>query len=129
MSTRRVVVTGLGIISPLGNTPDEIFSKLMLGESAIREVAIDGPRPYSNVAAPSEFNPFEHLPPHLKLDHIDRVTQFAMATAAAAIKDSRIELTDENRSRAGVAFGTGIGSANALEEAFSQSLVRDPERI
>src|SRR5882757_9139387 len=54
---------------------------------------------------------------------------FYIAAAATAVKDAAIEFSDDNRSRAGVSLGTGMGAANALEETFAQLLLRDPDRV
>jgi 3-oxoacyl-[acyl-carrier-protein] synthase II len=127
---RRVVVTGVGVISPLGNDPDTLFSRLMEGESGIREVTTEGPKsPSSNVAGPAAFDPGLFFPAGQKTDHIDRVGLFSMAAAGMAVRDSGIEFNDELRERSGVSFGTGMGAANALEETFAQLLLRDPDRV
>ncbi len=126
---RRVVVTGIGIISPLGNEPDAVFGRLMKGESAVREISAPGPGPHSNVAASVTFDPALHFPAQQRTDSLDRVTQFSLAAATAAVNDAAIEITSDNRARAGVSLGTGIGSANALEETFAQVLLRDPDRV
>jgi len=129
MSERRVVVTGIGLVSPHGQEPQAVFARLMRGESAVEEIAIDGSKPYSNVAARVAYEPELQLPPTQRPDTLDRVTRFAMAASAAAMRDSGLVLTDESRHRAGVSFGTGMGAANALEETFRQSLLSDPDRI
>jgi len=124
------VVTGLGVISPLGNDPDTLFSRLMAAESGIRPIAADGARgPYSAIAAPVEFDPARHFSPQQKIDNLDRVTRFSLAAAAAALRDSAIQFTDESRRRSGVSLGTGMGATNALEEAYVQLLMRDPDRL
>jgi beta-ketoacyl-acyl-carrier-protein synthase II len=125
----RVVVTGLGVISPLGNVPDDLFAKLMAAESGIRPIVLDGPRGrYSNIAASVAFDPAQHFSPQ-KINHLDRVTQFALAAASAAWTSAAIELKDQDKDRAGVCVGTGMGAANALEEGYIQLLDRDPDRI
>jgi 3-oxoacyl-(acyl-carrier-protein) synthase len=127
---RRVVVTGLGVISPLGNDPDTLFSRLMAGESGIREVTTESPRgTSSNVAASAAFEPALYFPAQQRLDHVDRVSQFSIAAAATAVKDAGIDLTDALKLRSGVSFGTGMGAAYALEETFAQVLLRDPYRV
>ncbi len=127
---RRVVVTGLGVITPLGNDPDTLFSRLMAGESGIREVTTEGPKGRSsNLAGSAAFDPALYFPAQQRLDHLDRVSQFSIAAAANAVKDAAIEFTDELKSRSGVSFGTGMGAANALEETFAQLLLRDPDRL
>lgn len=127
---RRVVVTGLGVISPLGNDSGTLFSRLMAGESGIREICTDGARgSFSNVAGMVEFDPAQNLPPRQRLDHLDRVSQFSLAVAAAAVRDAAIEFTDDLKPRSGVSFGTGMGAADTLEETFAQLLLRDPDRV
>ncbi len=125
-----MVVTGLGVISPLGNDPDTLFSRLMAAESGIRPITADGARgPYSAVAAAVEFDPAQFFPPQQKIDNLDRVTRFALAAAASALRDAGIRFTDESRRRAGVSLGTGMGATNALEETYVQLLMRDPDRL
>jgi 3-oxoacyl-[acyl-carrier-protein] synthase II len=129
VTDRRVVVTGVGILSPVGNDPAEVFSRLMKGESGVREITFDSPKKHSNVAASVDFDPARYFLPQQRIDQLDRVTQLSLAVAAMAVKDAGIEFTDDTRRRAGVSFGTGMGAANALEETFAQLLLRDPDRV
>lgn len=127
---RRVVVTGLGAISPLGNDTDTLFARLMAGQSGIRVLTTEGPKgTSSNVAGSVAFDPALYFPAQQRLDHLDRVSQFAIAAAATAVKDAAIEFTEDLKSRSGVSFGTGMGASNALEETFAQLLLRDPNRV
>ena len=120
----------MGVISPLGNDPDTLFSTLMEGRSGVREVVTEGPKgPHTNAGATVAFDPAQFVPPQQRVDQLDRVSQFSIAAAAVAVKDAGIEFSDENRNRAGVSFGTGMGAANALEETFAQLLLRDPDRV
>jgi len=129
MNSRRVAVTGLGLVSPLGDEPGDVFSRLMNGQSAVREISFDGPKRHTNVAACAPFDATRHFPPQQRIEHLDRVTLLALAAAAAAVADSAIELDDDLKRRSGVSFGTGMGAANALEETFAQLLLRDPDRV
>src|SRR5437763_1706586 len=116
-----------GVISPLGNDPDTLFSALMEGRSGVCEVVTEGPKgTHSNAGGAVDFDPAPFVQ---RPDQFDRVTQFSIAAASMAVKDARIEFIDANRSRAGVSFGTGMGAANALEETFAQLLLRDPDRV
>jgi 3-oxoacyl-[acyl-carrier-protein] synthase II len=126
---RRVVVTGLGFVAPHGSDPGAMFARLMSGQSAIREVSVENGGAYRNIAAPVEFDPSRHFPPEQRLDNLDRVSQFSIAAASAALKDAGIEFDDHLRRRSGVSFGTGMGSARALEETFAQVMLRDPDRV
>ncbi len=129
MTDRRVVVTGLGIVSPQGCDPGSMFDRLMNGESAIREVRFDANASYSNVAAPASFDPAPHFPPPVRLENLDRVSQMSIVAANAAFNDAALQLDDAQRARAGVSFGTGLGSSGALEETHLQVFERDPERV
>jgi 3-oxoacyl-[acyl-carrier-protein] synthase II len=129
---RRVVITGIGVISPQGNDAETLFSNLMEGRSAVREVITEGPKGlHTNVGAAVAFDPEQYVSqrPDQRMAQLDRVTQFSIAAAALAAKDAGVEFTDANRTRAGVSFGTGMGAANALEETFAQLLLRDPDRV
>jgi 3-oxoacyl-[acyl-carrier-protein] synthase II len=127
---RRVVVTGLGVVSPLGHDPDALFARLMSAESGIRLVSTDGPTgQHFSIAAQVAFDPEQHFPARQKTDGLDRVSQFSLAAAAAAIRDSAIPVTSDNTERFGVALGTGMGANKALEDAYIQLLLRDPNRI
>jgi beta-ketoacyl-acyl-carrier-protein synthase II len=126
---RRVAITGLGIVSPLGHSPEAVFARLMAGDSAIRSITIDGPRgAYTNIAAPVAFDAAQHFPGR-RVDNLDRVSLFALAAADAAAHDSGLFLTDAQKRRSGVHLGTGMGAANALEDAYVQLLDRDPDRV
>jgi 3-oxoacyl-[acyl-carrier-protein] synthase II len=127
MTRRRVVVTGIGIVSPHGSDRDRLFARLMNGESAIRELSF-ADEPYTNIAAPAEFDAARELNGR-RLDNLDRVSQFSLVAAASAVRDAGLGITDELRSRFGVSFGTGMGSAGALEETFDQVIRRDPARV
>ena len=102
---------------------------LMRGQSAIREIATAAPTPHTNIAAPVQFDAASALPPKQRIDNLDRVSQLSIAAAMAAVRDSGIVFSDENRARSGVSFGTGMASAAALEETFSQVLLGDPDRV
>ena len=124
------MVTGLGVISPLGNDTDTLFSRLMAAESGIRLTNADGPRgQYSVLAAPVEFDPARYFSAQQKIDILDRVSRFTLAAAAEALRDSGITLADESRRRTGVSLGTGMGAAGALEETYVQLLLREPDRL
>ena len=125
---RRVAVTGVGLISPVGNDPRTALDTLMNGRSAIREIATNGPKPHSNIGASACFDAAQALP-GVRAESFDRVAQMTLAAAGAAVKDAGIEFTDALRARSGVSFGTGMGSSNAFEETFHQVLMKDPDRV
>ncbi len=127
---RRVVITGLGIISPVGNHPTEFFNRLMAGQSGIKRlntpfVAQLGTR----IGAPVEnFNPSEHFS-KMQLTSIERFSQFALVAAAQAVADARLNLLDGEKPRAGVSMGSCLGGASTLEDGYIQLFQSDEQRI
>lgn len=125
---RRVVVTGLGLISPLGNDPDHAFTRLMAGESGVRRITATGPRgEYSAIGASASFDAGAY--PQIKLAGLDRATQFAVVSVAEALRDAGLPTDRIAPARAGVCLGTGMGAAETLEQSYVQLLDRDPDRI
>lgn len=130
VTVRRVVVTGFGVISPLGHDPDSLFRRLMNAESGIRPVSVDGPKGrYSGIAGAVDFDPRQSLSTGQKIDNLDRVSQFALAAASSAVSDSGLELTGEKTRRTGVSLGTGMGSTATIEDTYHQLLTGDADRV
>ncbi|MCU1245622.1 MAG: Beta-ketoacyl synthase, partial [Acidobacteria bacterium] len=126
---RRVVVTGLGMVSPHGSDPTAVFARLMKGESAIRTVSFAPEYDYSNIAAPAAFEPLRDFTGQPRVESLDRVSQLAVTAANAAVADAGVTFTDDLRRRSGVSFGTGMGSAAALEDTVRQVVERNPTRV
>jgi len=121
---RRVAITGMGIISPLGNTPEIFFANLMAGRSGIRRLQADfTERLDVKIAAAAEFDPLQYLTKH-KTSGLDRVSQFALVAANQAIADAQLDMAQADKSRIGVYLGTGMGGAAASEEGYIR-LYRD----
>ena len=118
MGLRRVVVTGIGTINPLGSSVDDFFSNLDLGTSGAELItAFDTSRFKTKFACTvKNFDPSEHGIDRKELRRIDRFAQFAMAAAAQAVADSGLELEKTDLSRAGVILGSGIGGIGSLTE-------------
>jgi 3-oxoacyl-(acyl-carrier-protein) synthase len=126
---RRVVVTGIGLISPLGNSREEALDNAVAGRSAIRRIETPwSARLAAPLAACVRFQADEHFDaPRLRM--LDRVSQLAVAAARQAIADSRLDLATANRQRVGVFVGTGTGGALTTDEGYL-ALYRDGrERI
>jgi 3-oxoacyl-[acyl-carrier-protein] synthase II len=116
--SRRVVVTGLGVIGPVGQTPAEFFDGLVAARSGISPISPSiVPGPNSFVAGQVNFDASAHWPAH-QAALFDRSTQFALASAGQAIADAGLELNDEESTRAGVYWGTGLGGATTIEESY-----------
>jgi 3-oxoacyl-[acyl-carrier-protein] synthase II len=126
---RRVAITGLGIISPLGNTPESFFANLLAGKSGIRRLSADfAERLDVKIAAPAEFDALQYLTKH-KASGLDRVSQMALVAANQAIADARLDLAQADRSRIGVYLGTGMGGAAASEEGYIRLYRDNAERL
>jgi 3-oxoacyl-(acyl-carrier-protein) synthase len=106
---RRVAVTGMGIVSPLGNTVDEAYSNAYLGRSGIHLLEIPlNRRLLAPLAATVHFDGVGHFDPP-KLRMLDRVSQFALVAANQALVDSGCDLRQLDRDRAGVFVGDWDG--------------------
>jgi len=131
LSKRRVVITGLGIISPLGCTVEDAWRNILAGHSGISPI-----KTFDVSAFPVRFhgpvNGFdaEKYLPAKELRRMDPFMHYGFAAAADAIKDSGIEITPENSPRIGVAMGAGIGGLHTIEENYEKYLeTRTPKKI
>lgn len=131
MSKRRVVITGLGIISPVGSTIDTAWASVLEGRSGIVPIArFDASAfPVRFHGAVSGFEPEKYLP--LKeLRKMDPFMYYGYAAAADAISDSGIEVTPGNAARIGVAMGAGIGGLDTIEQSHEKYMeTRSPKKI
>lgn len=127
---RRVVITGLGIISPVGKSPEEFFGNLMAGHSGIKHLQSDFIEKLSiRIAAPVEdFNPGDHFS-KIQLTGIERFSQFALIAAEQAVRDARLELSEAEQGRAGICMGSCQGGASTLEEGYTEVLQRKEPRV
>jgi len=119
MAARRVAVTGAGLVSPLGASLEEFHRSLAAGRSGIRRLAPELERSGVQVGATVDWNPTV-LFKEAEAANLDRVSQFALYAAAQALAASGLQVTDLNRDRVGVSWGTGMGGAHALEAAYKQ---------
>ena len=126
----RVVVTGLGVISPVGSNVPEFWNSLTQGKSGVSKIdAFDPSRFDSRIAAQvRDFEPKNFIP--LKESRrMERFTQFAVAAAKQAMEDSGLDMTREDPYEIGVLVGSGIGSLAIIEETHSIYLERGPEKF
>lgn len=127
---RRVVITGLGIVSPVGNNPAEFFSNLMAGHSGIKRLHTDFIEQLSiRIGAPVEdFDPNAHFS-KIQLSGIERFSQFALVAAEQAVQDAQLELSEAGQTRAGVCMGSCLGGASSLEDGYVETLLHKPPRV
>lgn len=128
--SRRVVITGLGIVSPVGHSPEQFFSNLMAGVSGIRRLQNDFVDQLSiRIAAPvDDFNPAAHFS-KIQLTGIERFSQMALVAAEQAVQDARLVLDESEYPRAGVYMGSCLGGAGTLEDGYTEVFKRDNPRI
>jgi len=127
---RRVVVTGLGIISPVGNTIPEAWEAVLAGKSGIARVShFDPQRLASQIAGEvKNFDIGKYLSPK-EARRMDRFIHFGMAAGLQAWKDSGNAVTPETAERFGINFGSGIGGLPLIEDMHNELLKSGPRRI
>ena len=131
MSKRRVVVTGMGIVSPVGSTIDSAWSNVLAGKSGIGPITrFDvSAFPVRFGGAVVGFNAEKYLSSK-DLRKMDPFMHYGFAAAADALKDSGLEVTQENSPRIGVAMGAGIGGLDTIEENYEKySDTKSPKKI
>ena len=130
MSKRRVVVTGLGCISPLGNSVSSTWDGILAGRSGVNLIEnFDTEKFTTKFAAQVKgFDPAEYMNPK-DTKKMDGFIQYGYAAAVEAINDSGIEINDGNAARVGVAIGSGIGGLDTIERNFSAMLKAGPRRM
>lgn len=130
MEKRRVVITGLGIVSPVGNTVEEAWNSIVAGKSGIKPMTRLNADDYpAKVAAEiRDFDP-EQFVEKKEARKMDRFTQFAVAAAKMAVADAKLEITEENAPRVGVWVGSGIGGMETFETQYKIFLERGYRRV
>ncbi|OOC59240.1 beta-ketoacyl-ACP synthase II [Paenibacillus ihbetae] len=126
----RVVITGMGVISPLGNDTQTFWSRLSRGESGISPIdTFDTLKHKVKIAGTvKEFDPNERFGAK-EARRMDRFCQFALAAAEQAVSSSGLDLNQVNRERMGVYVGSGIGGIQTLMNQSETLASRGPERI
>ncbi len=130
MSKRRVVVTGLGMLSPVGNTVESTWNAILAGKSGI------GPIDHFDTSAfatrfaglVKDFNCDEYIS-RKDARKIDPFIQYGIAAGVQAMRDSGFEVTEENAPRIGTAIGSGIGGLGLIEEAHSALIHGGPRKV
>lgn len=127
---RRVVITGVGALTPIGNSASEFWSSLITGKSGVDHIKSINVDSYDcKVAAEvKNFDPTKYLSPK-QARKTDRFVQFAVHCAGMALEDSGIKLEDEDPHRFGVLVGSGIGGLHTIEEQCLMMLEKGPSRI
>ena len=127
---RRVVVTGLGCVSPIGNTVADSWEALVAGKSGIATITKFDATPFSTRFA-GEVKGFsvEDYMPGKEARHMDTFIHYGMAAGIQAFQDSGLQVTEQNAERIGVIVGSGIGGLPMIEETHVEYTNRGPRRI
>ncbi len=127
---KRVVVTGMGVVSPLGTGVEPTWEAILAGKSGVRPITYFDVSQYSTrfAATLDGFDPAETLSPK-ELKRLARFQQVAMVAAEEARLDSGLEIDEANADRVGVIVGSGIGGLDEMEEQYSVLLERGPGRV
>lgn len=130
MSARRVVVTGLGIISPVGSTLYQAWGNLIAGRSGIGRITqFDAsPFPVQIAGEVTDFDVTQYLSPK-ESRNMDRFIHFGLAAGIQAFKDSGLTVSDTNAERFGVCIGSGIGGLPLIEETHTDYVNKGFRRI
>jgi 3-oxoacyl-[acyl-carrier-protein] synthase II len=127
---RRVVVTGVGLVTPLGVGIDNVWQKILNGESGIAPITrFDTTRHETKFAGEVKDFKAEEYMSHKEVKRVDLFIQYALAAAKIAMGDSGLDMTKEDAERVGVIVGTGLGGLPTLEKYHSILLERGPGRI
>ena len=128
---KRVVITGLGVISPVGNDVASFWQSLKEGKSGVGPItSFDATAFDSRIAAEvKDFDPTQHGISLKDVKRTAKFVQFAVAAAKQAVESSGLDLNKEDRGRIGVIIGSGIGSLHTIEEEHKIFLSKGPSRL
>ena len=129
--SKRVVVTGMGVVSPVGNNLDEFWSSLINGKSGVDSISsFDASEIRTHIAAEvKDFSPENFGLDRKEARRMDRYAQFAVAVSNMAVEDSGLEINEDNAERVGVLVGSGIGGIETFENQHKRLLERGPSRV
>lgn len=127
---RRVVITGLGAITPIGNNIDSFWEGIKLGKNGIDEISLFNAEnlKVKMAAEVKDFDPSNFIDKK-EAKRMDRYTQFAVIAAEESIKDSNLDFDTLNRERIGVMFGSGIGGLCTIENQIRTLVAKGPNRV
>ena len=127
---RRVVVTGLGSVTPIGNNLQEYWTSLLSGRHGFDKITLfDASQHSCQFAAEVKgFNPHDYLEKK-EAKRIDRFSQFAIAASKQALKDAEFVIDDLNADRVGVLLGTGVGGIRVMETQNEVLLTKGPRKV
>lgn len=128
---RRVVITGLGVVSPVGNGKEEFWNNLLAGKPGVGPITqFDATGfPVKIAGEVKDFDPVALAGDRKTVRHMDRYTQFAVAAAKMAVADAKLDMTKEDPDMAGTLIGTGIGGIHVMEDTILQIEKKGPGKV
>ena len=126
MTLKRVVVTGIGALTPIGKNVAEYWGNLLKGKSGAGHITYFDTTKFKTKFACQlkDYNPSDHFVPK-ELSKLDRCAQYAMLATEEAVIDARIDWDRIDKERVGVVYGTGIGGLTSSEEAVQQYMLQE----
>ncbi len=126
---KRVVVTGVGAITPIGNTPEEYWEGLASGRNGIGEITLfDASHHDCRIAGEvKNFDPHDYMD-RKEAKRMDRFSQFGVSAAKQAVRDANLTINDLNAEQVGVMLGSGVGGIKVMEDQQKIYLNRGPDR-
>ncbi|MYL32240.1 beta-ketoacyl-ACP synthase II [Pontibacillus yanchengensis] len=130
MDARRVVVTGMGAVSPVGNDVETMWDNIVNGNSGIGEITKVNKEEFSAHVSGElkDFDPGNYFDKK-EARRMDPFTQYALAASLMAVKHAGLEINEENDTRTGVWIGSGIGGMNTYEEQFRKFMDKGARRV
>jgi 3-oxoacyl-[acyl-carrier-protein] synthase II len=127
---RRVVITGVGAVTPVGNTAHETWDNLVAGVSGVGRITLFDPTEYGIQIAGEvkDFNPGDDIDPK-EVRHMDRSVQFAIVATKQALRDAALDITEEEADDIGIIFGTGAAGVGTLITQQKVLEERGPRRV
>ncbi|MEI6971709.1 MAG: beta-ketoacyl-ACP synthase II [bacterium] len=126
---RRIVITGLGVVSPLGCTIDAFWSKLVAGQSGIRKIqSFDASPFYSQIAGEVTDFPVDQFVVKKEQRRMDPYCHFAIGAAKLAVADAGLDMNVEDPTRVGVIVGSGVGGLKTIETQYKVLMEKGPDR-
>ena len=131
MSKRRVVVTGLGMLSPVGNTADISWQALLNGQSGITNIehfdTTEFPTKFAGLV--KDFDPEQFGISRKDARKMDLFIQYGLAAGLQALEDSALQVTEQNADRIGVSIGSGIGGLGLIEQNHTSLMAGGPRKL
>src|SRR5271170_7179283 len=128
---RRVVVTGMGLVTPIGHDLNTFWSQLTSGACGIDKITAFDASPFETQIAGEvrNFDPAPAFPSAKEIRRTDRYSQFGVYAAWSALNDSGLDLAKENGDEIGVFLGSGIGGLQTTAEQHNVLLARGPKKL